>query len=49
MVPLAAETGVGVCAMHMLGTPATMQDDPRYDDVVGEVRDYLAATARRPG
>ena len=42
MIPLAAATGVGVCAMHMLGTPATMQDDPRYDDVVGEVRDYLA-------
>jgi dihydropteroate synthase len=45
MIPLAAATGVGVCAMHMLGTPATMQDDPRYDDVVGEVRDYL--TRRR--
>ena len=28
--------------MHMLGTPATMQDDPRYDDVVSEVRGYLA-------
>ena len=42
MIPLAAASGVGVCAMHMLGTPATMQDDPRYDDVVSEVRDYLA-------
>ncbi len=42
MIPLAVETGVGVCAMHMLGTPATMQDDPRYDDVVSEVRDHLA-------
>ena len=30
MIGLAAETGAGVVAMHMLGTPATMQDDPRY-------------------
>jgi len=28
--------------MHMLGSPRTMQDDPAYDDVLGEVRDYLA-------
>jgi dihydropteroate synthase len=31
--------------MHMLGTPGNMQQDPRYDDVVGEVRDFLAARA----
>ncbi len=31
----------GVVLMHMAGTPATMQADPHYDDVVGEVRDYL--------
>ncbi|QDU87038.1 Dihydropteroate synthase [Pirellulimonas nuda] len=42
MAPLAAETGAGVCAMHMRGTPQTMQDDPRYDDVVQDVLDYLA-------
>jgi dihydropteroate synthase len=42
MIPLAVKSGVGVCAMHMRGTPATMQDDPRYDDVVSEVRDDLA-------
>ncbi len=41
MQELAVETGVGVCAMHMPGTPQTMQDNPRYDDVVREVRDYL--------
>jgi dihydropteroate synthase len=29
--------------MHMQGTPATMQDDPRYDDVVREVGDFLVA------
>ncbi|GAA4440638.1 dihydropteroate synthase [Bremerella cremea] len=41
MVPLAIETGVGVCAMHMQGTPQTMQDDPTYDDVVLDIFDYL--------
>jgi dihydropteroate synthase len=33
--------------MHMRGEPATMQDDPRYDDVVGEVGAFLAAAALR--
>ncbi len=42
MLSLVAETGVGVCVMHMRGTPQTMQDDPRYDDVVQEVAAYLA-------
>ena len=37
------------CAMHMQGTPQTMQDDPTYDDVVAEVLDYLAGAPRRPG
>ena len=37
----AAELNVPVCLMHMLGEPRTMQDDPRYADVVGEVRDFL--------
>ena len=41
MLPLAATSGAGVCAMHMQGTPQTMQDAPRYDDLVGEIRDYL--------
>ncbi len=43
MVPVAARTGVGVCAMHMLGTPQTMQDRPRYEDVVEAVSKYLGA------
>jgi len=50
--PLAAEAGCGYVAMHMQGTPATMQQDPRYDDVVAEVFGFLvgrAATARRAG
>jgi len=38
-----ADHGAAVVIMHMRGDPATMQMDPRYDDVVGEVHDYLAA------
>ena len=34
---MAAELGVAWAAMHVQGEPATMQDDPRYDDVVAEV------------
>jgi dihydropteroate synthase len=43
--PVAAELGVGWIAMHMQGEPATMQDDPRYGDVVEEVRAFLAERA----
>jgi dihydropteroate synthase len=42
LLALAAETGAGVVLMHMQGTPQTMQIDPRYDDVVVEVRNDLA-------
>jgi dihydropteroate synthase len=35
------DSGAGVVLMHMRGTPQTMQLDPRYGDVVGEVRDFL--------
>ena len=38
----AAESGVPVVLMHMLGEPRSMQADPRYDDVVGEVHRFLA-------
>lgn len=38
----AAESGLPVCLMHMRGAPATMQRDPRYTDVVAEVRAFLA-------
>lgn len=40
--PVAAETGAGWVAMHMQGQPATMQQAPHYDDVVGEVVEFLA-------
>jgi dihydropteroate synthase len=41
MVGLVAERGVHCCLMHMLGEPRTMQDDPRYEDVVSEVKAFL--------
>lgn len=43
MMPLAVRSHAGICAMHMRGTPQTMQNDPRYDDVVNEIAAYLAA------
>jgi dihydropteroate synthase len=43
MPRVAAESGAPIVLMHMLGTPRTMQKDPHYDDVVAEVRQYLAA------
>jgi len=36
-----SRTGAGVVLMHMLGEPKTMQHDPRYDDVVAEVHEFL--------
>ncbi len=41
MPDLAIETEVGVCVMHMQGTPQTMQDHPQYRDVVQDIHDYL--------
>ena len=45
MFALAAERGVPIVLMHRQGRPQTMQLDPRYVDVVAEVRDHLAARA----
>lgn len=42
MAAVAAETGAGLVLMHMLGTPETMQNNPRYDDVVSNVLNFLA-------
>ena len=47
MGQLAAERQVPVVLMHMRGTPATMQVEPRYDDVVSEVLDFLLERAGR--
>ena len=42
---LVADRGVDCCLMHMLGEPRTMQDDPRYEDVVDDVRAFLEERA----
>lgn len=41
MIDVAATTGVGVCVMHMQGTPETMQQNPTYGEVVAEVHACL--------
>ncbi len=46
MAEVVAAAGVPVCLMHMRGIPKTMQDDPRYDDVVAEVASFLAERVR---
>jgi dihydropteroate synthase len=38
---IVADSKAGVCLMHMQGTPQTMQDDPHYENVVFEVKDFL--------
>ena len=45
MAALVAERGCECCLMHMLGDPRTMQVNPRYDDVVSEVKAFLAERA----
>jgi dihydropteroate synthase len=47
MADLVASTGVDLCLMHMLGTPRTMQENPRYDNVVEEVADWLCDRVER--
>jgi len=46
MGELAAERQVPVVLMHMQGTPATMQIEPKYDDVAGEVLEFLLDRAK---
>lgn len=41
MIAVAVRTGAGVCAMHMQGTPQTMQDAPAYDDIIQDILNYL--------
>ena len=45
MAGFVADRGCDCCLMHMLGDPRTMQDDPRYDDVVDDVRAFLEERA----
>lgn len=42
----AASSGAGICLMHMLGEPRTMQDDPHYENVIEDVSGFLAARMR---
>jgi len=44
---LAAEQQVPIVLMHMQGEPSTMQTEPRYEDVVGEVLKFLLGRAKR--
>lgn len=46
MPGVAAHSGAGVVLMHMRGVPASMQDDPRYDDVVAEIVTELSGRSR---
>ena len=46
MAPTVAEFQAGVVLMHMQGTPQTMQHNPHYEDVVGEIFDYLQERVR---
>jgi dihydropteroate synthase len=41
MAGVVADAGADVCLVHMRGEPRSMQDDPRYDDVLSEVRAFL--------
>ncbi len=45
MAAVCSRRGAGLVLMHMRGEPRTMQDAPHYDDVVGEVRDFLLGRA----
>lgn len=46
MAATAASSGAAIVLMHMRGVPSDMQEAPRYDDVVSEVREYLMERAR---
>ena len=41
LIPVVQESGVPVILMHMKGTPDSMQDNPTYDDLMGEILDFL--------
>lgn len=47
LAPLCADTGTPVCIMHAQGDPATMQQDPHYDNVLLDVYDFLSAQVDR--
>jgi dihydropteroate synthase len=46
MAAVCASAGAGLILMHMKGTPRTMQENPTYDDLLGEIRGFLAGRLR---
>ena len=46
MAPLAARLSVPVILMHIKGTPRDMQKDPRYTDLIGEIKGFLDRAIR---
>ncbi len=46
MAGVAAESGAPLIVMHMKGTPGDMQEDPRYEDLIGEIRAFLEEVVR---
>jgi dihydropteroate synthase len=46
MAPVIAPSGAAVILMHMQGTPRTMQESPRYADLIGEIRSFLRERIR---
>jgi dihydropteroate synthase len=44
---LAADTGAGLIVMHMKGSPRMMQEDPRYEDLTGEIGSFLRASVTK--
>ena len=46
MGPLIAESGAAVVLMHMRGVPRTMQESPRYDNLLGEIKAFLSGRIR---
>ncbi|KPK70770.1 dihydropteroate synthase [candidate division TA06 bacterium SM23_40] len=47
MAAVVGESGAAVVLMHIKGTPKDMQNDPNYDDVVGEISEYLERAIER--
>lgn len=47
MIEVARETGAGLILMHMQGSPRTMQNDPHYENIIGEIRDFFRQTYAR--
>ena len=48
LADVVASAGADCCLMHMLGDPRTMQENPRYDDVVVDVREFLEERQDEP-